>query len=58
MLKPKRKAVDAHIFTKRVKIFLNSVCQKAYGNCFQGQEKGPEDGIHATRGHNKVRSVL
>jgi hypothetical protein len=34
-----------------------SACQKADGNCFLGQERSADGGIHATRDHN-VRSVL
>jgi hypothetical protein len=33
-------------------------CQKAYGNYFQGQKKSSDGGIHETRGHNNIRSVL
>jgi hypothetical protein len=33
-------------------------CQKADGNCFLGQERRADGGIHATRDHNDVRSVL
>jgi hypothetical protein len=32
--------------------------QKADGNCFLGQERNSDDGIHARVGHNNVRSVL
>jgi hypothetical protein len=35
-----------------------STCQKADGNCFLGQERSADGGIHATRDHNNVRSVL
>jgi hypothetical protein len=30
----------------------------ADGNCFLGQERSADGGIHATRDHNDVRSVL
>jgi hypothetical protein len=33
-------------------------CQKADGNCFLGQERSAGGGIHVTRDHNNVRSVL
>jgi hypothetical protein len=35
-----------------------SACQKADDNCFLGQERNADGGIHATRNHNNVRSVL
>jgi hypothetical protein len=35
-----------------------SACQKASGNCFLGQERSADGVIHATKDHNKVRSVL
>jgi hypothetical protein len=35
-----------------------SVCQKADGNCFLGEERSADGGIHATRNHNNVRNVL
>jgi hypothetical protein len=35
-----------------------SACYKADGNCFLGQERSGDDGIHATRDHNDVKSVL
>jgi hypothetical protein len=28
-----------------------SLCRKAYGNCFLGQETSADGGIHATRDH-------
>jgi hypothetical protein len=33
-------------------------CQKADGNCFLGQERSTDSGIHATRDYNNIRSVL
>jgi transposase len=47
--------VDAHTFTKQAE---KVVCQKVDGNCFLGQESSADGGIHATRDHNNVRSVL
>jgi hypothetical protein len=35
-----------------------SACQKADGNCFLGQERGADGGIHATRDRNNVGSIL
>jgi hypothetical protein len=35
-----------------------SACQKADGNCFLGQERIADGGIHATRDHINVRGVL
>jgi hypothetical protein len=35
-----------------------SACQKADDNCFLEQERSADGGIHATRDHNNVRSVL
>jgi hypothetical protein len=35
-----------------------SACQKADGNCFLGQERCADVGIHATRDHNNVISLL
>jgi hypothetical protein len=35
-----------------------SACQKADGNCFLGQVRSADGGIHATRDHNNTRSVL
>jgi hypothetical protein len=44
---------------KKLKKFKQmAACQKAVGNCFLGQERSADDGIHATRGHSNVRSVL
>jgi hypothetical protein len=33
------------------------VCQKADDNCFLGQERSVDGGIHATRDHNSIRNV-
>jgi hypothetical protein len=35
-----------------------SVCQKDDGNCFLGQERSVDGGIHATRDHNNITSAL
>jgi hypothetical protein len=35
-----------------------SACQKADITCFLGQETSADSGIHATRDHNNIRSVL
>jgi hypothetical protein len=43
--------------TKKFKQTL-SACQKADGNCFLGQEMSTDGGIHVTRDHDNVRSVL
>jgi hypothetical protein len=52
--------MDAHIFTEQAKKFKQtlSASQKADGNCFLGQERRADSGIHVTRDHNNVRSVL
>jgi hypothetical protein len=44
----------------KLKMFKQTlfVCEKADGNCFLGQEIGPDGGIHATRDHNNVTSIL
>jgi hypothetical protein len=31
---------------------------ESYGNCFLGQERRADGGIHVTRDHNNVRSAL
>jgi hypothetical protein len=35
-----------------------SACQKTDSYCFLGQERRADGGIHATRDHNNIRSVL
>jgi hypothetical protein len=35
-----------------------SAYQKADGNCFLGQERSADGGIHATRDHNNVTRIL
>jgi hypothetical protein len=53
------KAVDAHIFTKQAENFKQtSVCQKADGSCFLGQERSADGGIPATSDHNNFRNIL
>jgi hypothetical protein len=53
------KAVDARTFTKQDENFKQTmpIYQKADGNCFMEQERS-DGGIHVTRNHNKVRSIL
>jgi hypothetical protein len=51
--------VDAQTLTKQAeKVETNVVCQKANSNCILGQERSADGGIHATRDHNNVNSVL
>jgi hypothetical protein len=49
-----------HTFNKGAEKFKQalSVCRKTDSNCFLGLEMSAYGGIHATRDHNKVRSVL
>jgi hypothetical protein len=48
-----------YTFTRLAEKFKQtSVCQKADGSCFLGQERSADGGIHATRDHNNFRSVL
>jgi hypothetical protein len=51
---------STHIHQTSQKKFkeMLSPCQKAEGNCFLRQERSADGGIHATRNHNNVRSVL
>jgi hypothetical protein len=35
-----------------------SICEKVGGDCFLGQERSADGGVHATRDHNNARSVL
>jgi curli biogenesis system outer membrane secretion channel CsgG len=51
-------AVDAHTFTKQAEKLKQTLSARKLidGNCFLGQERSADDGIHATRGHN-VTSV-
>jgi hypothetical protein len=43
---------------KEPKYVSTNVCQKADGNCFLGQKRNINGGIHATRDHNNLRSEL
>jgi ribosomal protein L4 len=43
--------------TKKLKKTL-STCQKADDNCFLGQDRNADGGIHAIRDYNNARSVL
>jgi hypothetical protein len=46
-------------FTKQAaEVQTNVVCQKYAGSCFLGQERCADDGIHTTRDHVNVTSVL
>jgi hypothetical protein len=47
-----------HPSNKPKKFKQTSACQKADNSFFLGQERSPDGGIHATRGHNNIRSVL
>jgi hypothetical protein len=50
--------VDAYAFTKQAEKVDKRVHQKADGNCFLGQERSADGGIHAIRDDNNVTSVL
>jgi hypothetical protein len=50
--------MHAHSPNKLKKFKQTSACQKADGNCFLGQESSADGGIHATRDHGNVGSVL
>jgi hypothetical protein len=43
---------------KPKKFKQTSACQKADNNCFLGQERIADGGIHAIMDHNNVRNVL
>jgi spore coat polysaccharide biosynthesis protein SpsF (cytidylyltransferase family) len=47
-----------HTHSPHTRKLLNTVCQKAGDNCFLGQERNVNGGIHATRDHDNVTSVL
>jgi hypothetical protein len=49
--------VDAHTFTKQAEKVSTNVCQKADGNCFLGQERRADGGIHEIGDYN-ISSVL
>jgi hypothetical protein len=48
----------AHSSNKTNKLKQTSAWQRADGNCFLGQERSADGGIHATRDHNNFSSVL
>jgi hypothetical protein len=50
--------MHTHAPDKPKKFKQTSACQKADGNCFVGQERSADGGIHATRDHNNVTNVL
>jgi hypothetical protein len=50
--------VFLHIQQISQNVLNKVVCRKADCNCSLGQERSADGGIHATRGHNNVRSVL
>jgi transposase len=50
--------IYTHSPNKAKKFKQTSVCQKADGNCFLGQERRSDGGVHAIKDHNNVRSVL
>jgi hypothetical protein len=50
-----------HIYSPNMLKKLNknlSSCQRADETCFLGQERSADGGIHATKDHNNIRSVL
>jgi hypothetical protein len=50
--------MHTHSSNKPKKFKETSACQKAEGNCFLGQKRSSDGGIHASRDHNNVRNVL
>jgi hypothetical protein len=54
---PKHKRYT-HSSNKPKKFKQTSACQKADGNCFLRQKRSADGGIHATRDHNNITSVL
>jgi hypothetical protein len=60
MVKPKSSQSSGctHLPNKPKKFIQTSACQKADGNCFLGQERSAYGGIHETRDHNNIWSVL
>jgi hypothetical protein len=51
--------VDAHIYTTQTeKNLKRRYLPESWGNCFLEQEMSGDGGIHATRDHINVRSVL
>jgi hypothetical protein len=47
-----------HPPNKPKKFKQTSACKKADGNCFLGQERNADSGIHAKKDHNNVRSAF
>jgi hypothetical protein len=60
MLKPKSSQSSGctHISKQAKKFETDVACQEADGSCFLGQERSANGGIHATRDHNNITSVL
>jgi hypothetical protein len=50
--------MHTHSPDKLKKFKQMSACQKVDGNCLLGQERNADGGIHATRDHNNIKSVL
>jgi hypothetical protein len=49
--------MHAHTFSKQAEKVSTNVCQNADGNCFLGQERRADGGIHATGNYN-IGNVL
>jgi hypothetical protein len=54
------KAVDAHTFSRQVEKSSNTrlPARKLMATVFWDRKKSADGGIHATRDHNNVKSVL
>jgi hypothetical protein len=51
--------VDEHTFTKEAEKLIQTSTRKFMDdNCFLGQERSFDGGIHAIRDHTNARSVL
>jgi hypothetical protein len=50
--------MQTHSPNKPKKFKHTSACQKAEGNCFLGQKRSADGGIHPKRDHNNIRSAL
>jgi hypothetical protein len=50
--------MHTHSPSKTKKLKQTSACQNADSNCFLEQQRSADGGIHVTRDHNNVRSVL
>jgi hypothetical protein len=50
--------MHTHSPNKLKKFKQTSACQTADGNCFLGQKRCADSGIHATWDHNNTRSVF